>query len=965
MRAHAALFASLFGVTLVISALGVGIGGYLSATAVSGVREGLVTATGTEGAVRIEIRRAADPAAQDSAVRQVVGAGFTAPIVIDRTVQGTVDGVIVASVDDLASHVELVEGRWPESSGEASMQADAAAALDLTPGDTVPIAGGPTVTLSATWRALDPLDAFWFGDPAVSTGENLDGIGPLVVDESVWNEIDSSPFARWTVRADTGSVVPADLADLATAPGRLQAALAEQPAVGTTGIVFGGDLAATATALRASIDAVGGVAPVALLLIAAIAVVSLSELGRLLVGVRTGETALLRSRGASATWVARTTVAETAVVSVPAATLGSAIGIAVTLVSAGRLPDAALAVAVPAIVAAAAIALAAWAAGSSARRAFRRDTANDSGRARRVAGLGLTVIVVAAAIFAVWQFRLYGSPLVRSASGILIADPVAVLATPLALLAAAVTALALFPVVAAAGERLVARGRSIAVLPAWQLSRRVTVFATPVVIVALATGGITVAAAYSATWSGATDATREVRNGGDVRVVLPPGTSFDASAVRDASSSITALTAATVLGDDPVDLVAYNTSGATAGIAVPSGATAIALDSTVDTTSSGVQTSIWLIDSDERLYNVAVVDGVAQVPALAKRPAIIAIDVRPTSADAGTAVGFMLSGLRAVTADGEEHPIPVPADWVRVDTLPFDGEFLEAAEPLSARVTVTGALPGVIRFMASSDDSAVGDAVGLAVSESLAARADLHPGDPLTLGFAGSGRTLTATVDSVTPVVRGMSGDFAALADLAAFDVQQLHHYDTVPDATERWFTAADPAAAARSVRALVGDSPRITTTEPEAENTLLGSARVALWWGSLGALLLAVVSVSAVAGALLRARSAEVVVLRAIGMTGRQQARGRRRELAALLGFSLAAGAIGGAVVSGLTVAGLARSTVLDPIAALPTPVSVDGVGLAGALALVILSLGIVSVAYSRRVGRQADTLSAREEVR
>jgi predicted lysophospholipase L1 biosynthesis ABC-type transport system permease subunit len=319
---------------------------------------------------------------------------------------------------------------------------------------------------------------------------------------------------------------------------------------------------------------------------------------------------------------------------------------------------------------------------------------------------------------------------------------------------------------------------------------------------------------------------------------------------------------------------------------------------------------------------------------------------------------FTAEEVRADTPAGD---VALDVPWTPVADLGFDGEISGGATPLSATVRANQQLPGTIRFMA--DGSA--DPIATSVSRLLAARSNVADGDTIRLEFAGIGRTVDASVDDIVPVVAGETGDYAALVDLGDLGMQQLRTATTIPDATERWLTTTDVSATAAAVRDAVGPDPRITTTSPEAENTLLGSARVALWWGAIGALLLAVVSVSAVAGALLRSRAPEVTILRAVGMSARQQAAGRRRELGLLLGFSLIAGVVGGVVVSLLTVGGLARSTVLDPIAALPTPVSIDALAFGASILAFLLALVAVIGVYSARVARQARTLSAREEVR
>jgi hypothetical protein len=966
MRAHGALFASIFGVTLVISALGVGIGGYLSSTAITGVRDGLAAATGTAGADRIEVRRTADPDAQDTAVRSVLAGAYTAPVLVERSVQGSVGDYVVASMPSLDARATLVDGQWPAGADEASMQADAAASVGLVPGDTIELADGVDVMLSATWRATDPLDPTWFGETIVDTGESADGIGPIVVDESLWDEFDASPFARWTVMPDTTAITAAGLDNLATAATGLQDLLKANPDVGSTGIIIDGGLGATALEVDGAVQAVSGVSPVALLLVAAIGIVSLSELGRLLVGVRTGETALLRSRGAAAVWVAWTTAVEILVVAVPAALVGAGLGTAIVLATTGRVPDAASAVTAPAAVVVLAVALATFSAATSAGRTFRRDTANDSGRAQRIAGIGLVAVIVAAAAFAVWQFRLYGSPLIRSTSGSLSIDPVAVLAAPLTLLAVAVIALALFPAIATIGERIAARSTGLrSIMPAWQLSRRVTVFATPVLIVALATGGATVAAAYSASWSTATSSTQAVRTGADVRVVLPSSETLsptDALDLPGVTAVLPALATTVESGEDDLDLIATGSS-ASDGIALPDGTTAISMSSSLSPARATGSVSVWLLSDAGAAVRVPVSSGSADVPA--GTWSLVAVDLRiesPGSTKSPALVSFEARDIAAETPDGSVE-LEFATAWEAQTAVPLDGEVLDSSSDagLAAEASVTQSSPGTIRFMPAGD----AEPVAVTITSTFATRAGLAVGDPLSLGFAGSGRTVSTTVSAIDASVPGMSGDWAASADLGALAIQQLRQATTVPDAAELWIRSNDPSATAAALRASLGSAARITTTAQGDAGVLLGSARVALWWGAIGAILLAIVSVSAVAGALLRSRSAEVIVLRAIGVRAREQAAGRRRELGILLAFAAVAGIVGGAIVSILTVGGLARSTVLDPIAGLATPVIIDLVGLAAALAVLAIGLVGVVLVYSTRVGRQATQLSAREEVR
>ena len=70
-----------------------------------------------------------------------------------------------------------------------------------------------------------------------------------------------------------------------------------------------------------------------------------------------------------------------------------------------------------------------------------RGSGDEVGRAPRTAVAGGALLIAVAAAIALWQFRLYGSPLVTSASGSVDVDPVAVLAPVLVLLALSLLAL--------------------------------------------------------------------------------------------------------------------------------------------------------------------------------------------------------------------------------------------------------------------------------------------------------------------------------------------------------------------------------------------------------------------------------------------------------------------------------------------------------------------------------------------
>ncbi len=640
----------------------------------------------------------------------------------------------------------------------------------------------------------------------------------------------------------------------------------------------------------------------------------------------------------------RDAAAEAALAAVPGALVGAAV--------AGLLAGS-WTWAVPALVAVGAVVTFALTAFLDARAPARRETAQNSGRGRRAAGVGLLVLVIAAAALSAWQFLLYGSPVVRGADGRSVVDPIAVLAPALVLVACALLAVALFGVVSGAFERATRRrGRISWTLAARQVARRAAVFTTPVLLISLAVGGVTIAAAYSATWERATQTALEVGNGAVVRAVTTdPVNSFVTIPGVDAAAAV--LAAPLQLGDDPVALVSLP-AGSVETVVTPAGgsidprrlAEGIAVDTPTLEVPAGTRelvvdatapTLLWLMDGAGQLATLR--PGTSALPE-GDGWRILAADVVIDAAQ--SPYNYRIEGI---TADG----VPLPlGDWALApDALPLEGKATREGVGFVATLDIPRA--GSVRIVPAG-----GLELPLVISQSLADRGSAAVGDELTLRFVGSGREVVGTVADIIPAVPGTSNGLGVVADLPGLLHEQLLSYATVPAPGEVWISTSDPSA-------ITGT--RVTTTVPS--DSLLAAGRGALWIGGIGGLVLAVAAVSAIAGALLRGRSGELVVLRVVGLTARQQADSRRREMLVVILYSTLAGLLAGAAASVLLVPGLARSAVLDPPAALATALRVDVawggaaiVGLLGALLVVVLL-------YAARVQRQARVLSVREEVR
>ena len=131
-------------------------------------------------------------------------------------------------------------------------------------------------------------------------------------------------------------------------------------------------------------------------------------------------------------------------VGVPAAVLGAvaAEGL-LALLRPGEARAVPVAVLAASVALAGSVLLVAGRAWHAATRPVVRGAGDEVGRMPRAAVAGGVVLVAVAAAVSLWQFRLYGSPLVPSASGALEVDVVAVLAPVLVLLALSLAALGL------------------------------------------------------------------------------------------------------------------------------------------------------------------------------------------------------------------------------------------------------------------------------------------------------------------------------------------------------------------------------------------------------------------------------------------------------------------------------------------------------------------------------------------
>jgi hypothetical protein len=1023
-RHHTSLFASLLAVVAIASALGVGVIDLLDRAADAGVRAELATRVGADLALRLTLDRADEPGAQDEAVRAVLTEEFGTEqrpidLEIDRTVVGarplefsvapttaaelTTGEVVGVSIPELSEHAELVAGRWAMTNDEATIQADAAEILGLTPGDRI-LLPGAAVELVGTWRVSDSLDPRWLADALPLEGLAEGQVGPINLSEDRWADIEGNSLAVWTLVPDAARLTAQDLATIQTVWSGLDDAV-EAAKIDDIPFIQEGSLAFVAQQISTRLSALEAAKPIALLIVAAIALVTMIELGRLLAEVRSRELDLLWARGATPLGLAGWTFIE----ALPAALVGGAIGAAGARSAVQALAGAESTAPggdalwfVPLTVALAAGIALAGQTFVATRRVARHDQRAHSGRALRFAGTGAVVLVALTAALSIWQLQLYGSPLTPVASGGMALDPVTVVAPALALVAVALLGLLLFPRLAPLGALLAARRLGARrVLAARSLARRLPLAATPIVLLALATGQLVIAGGYGASWEQSFTQTQQLRAGAETRLIAQPrGLSDGVVDAVAATPGLTELAAydqaeASVAGE-PASLVGV----------MPDAFARLALDGagTLDTGSMSDAIRVQLPTpvagtGGSQLEVNLLVSGFALLPSAAiwatsDGGVMRRIPLTPGAGAAAPATRFTAELPRSPELGGSwrvaavdltpqlDEPGPVPGDPARVielDAILIDGTPAELGDEWSAyafgstngRLAEAGgggfAVPpgaAIFRLVPPLSPERGDDVtIPVAMTSQLAERIGIVSGARLPLGLVSS--PVRARVTEVVAVIPGARMAEALLVDLAVLDGLRFRSLPLPEVRTSYWIGSDAPAELVTRLRAALPGSANIETLAADPDRRMLGSAAVALWVAAAGTALLAIAALGAVVGAQLRARRDEVVILRAIGVTARDQGRIRRQEFSVLSWYGMVVGITAGFAAVAFTVAPLARASVPDAYRGLPTLVVFDPVQLAIALLVLAGLVAAVVAVYVAQVRGQAAVGGGPEEGR
>ncbi len=514
------LLATVLLMAVLAATLAAAIPTYGEAVEAASLRADVADAAPTDAGVEVVMREAAsgwDPLVPD--VSAVMDDAFASParsLVVARSdsfalpdefaVEETNRVTNLAALESTEDLMVDVAGSRDGSAGPgavpAALHTEAAALLGLEVGDRVELDGRSdgivTVEVVALVEPADRTDPLWMDSPLVRDGSSESGsfteVGPFLVDRSVLEESTRNASFRWRWTLVPDAVTPdtavRTAAGVAAIPRALADTLDRPDADVTTG------LPGLVTTTESSIGAMSTVIGLILMQVAGVALYGLALAALALVDTRSVETALLRSRGATAFQLGLLATLEALLVVVPAVVAAPWLSRAVVglLGRWGPAADTGLdlqpavssgawlaALAVGVIAIAIVVTPAARAATAFARpQRVAAEGATGPGFLRRT---GLDVAIAAVAVFGLWQTVRAGSV---TASGR--ADPLLIAAPALGIIAISLLLLRVFGAAAAMTERAAAGRRGVVpALAGWELSRRPGRLGRISVLVVLAT----------------------------------------------------------------------------------------------------------------------------------------------------------------------------------------------------------------------------------------------------------------------------------------------------------------------------------------------------------------------------------------------------------------------------------------------------------------------------------------------
>lgn len=779
-RAHRPLIAAALVTVLLTTSVLAALAAYSAAIGEAALRHSLAEPRNAADAalvVRAEVaadrRRAVDTAVRDGARRTFDGLPVTVrtlvrsgPYALPATRRAAAakpgdkpDLTHFAALD--STQVRFSAGRPPRAGTadvEVALPETAARVLRLAPGTRLTVTDrltGPPVRILVTgvYRPTEPASPYWLldelGGRGVRRTSDFTTYGPLLTAPSVLTggRMSDGPSA-WLASADFAGLTADRIDALRTAARTGPAALLEL----RTGDDGDGDTAATTTAATALPEVLDRVERsllvsrstllIVALQLALLAACALLLVARLLAAERTGETRLLRARGASRGALAGLAAREALLLAGPALLIAPLLAGPLTRLLAGHGPLARLGLELEApaggrpgvwltaagVALGCALAVTLPAVASTGFRTLRARALPAWLRAG--ADLGL----VAVAAVAYWQLdRRTSGAVSADTSGALGIDPLLVAAPALALLAGAVLTLRLLPPAARLAERRATSGRGLAAaLAGWQLSRRPGRGAGPVLLLVLAVALGVLAIGQGSSWGRSQDDQADFAAGAPVRILGTGGDELGRTQqfaavphVREAAPAVR--TTLPLSGDRTATVLALDTAhaadtvllrpdlapapmkrllaglgptGESAGARVPAGATRLTLTATLLSSVRGTQSAATVTLTLEDDHGVPYPLPSGSLPADA-RPHTLQVEL-PGGHGASKLTGIQLvlplpfsraeqhtltlDTLTATTAAGTAQRVPLPASWTAVSATDGPGSTEAGTAPTRPRV---------------------------------------------------------------------------------------------------------------------------------------------------------------------------------------------------------------------------------------------------------------------------------------
>ncbi|MGW1450576.1 FtsX-like permease family protein [Micromonospora sp. NPDC002411] len=890
----------------------------------------------------------------------------------------------LATLEDLAGHAELTAGAWPRPGAnpvEVSLPERVAGTLGLTVGERIPVRDRATerrgeLVLAGTWRPRDPTDAYWLLAPGVGAGSAGSGTsyGPFTLDPADFvTTFPGSVSASWLAQPDLGGVDTADLPAVRKALTEATTAVPEAAQLGSSG--------QAATKMETLLDRIGradlvGRSSLAtpLLLILVLGGYALVLVAALLHEDRRPQTALLRARGAARRQLAGLAAREATLVVAPAAVLGPLIaGEALRYIRPGGSASLYTAGGNTTLVWAAAAATAAGClvamvlptlrgAGTYVADMASRSRPNRSASVQRAS---VDLVLVALAVLAWVQLRRYASPLAGS-GGQLGLDPLLVAAPTLGVLAGAVLALRVLPPLTRFAERFVDRRPWTATMfGMWQAGRRP--HAGPVLLLALAVGGSTLAWSLISTGERSQVEQAGYTVGADVRIteragVAPPNRAAQLATLPSVNRVLPAWRdevrvgrqnlPATVIGVDPANAPGVvrladrlgdgpaseqyqrmvGARAAAGGVELPEGTRTITgtVRTPVGNAVEPHQISVaLLVTSAEGLaFRLPAVDApsngratrfTVQLPDVGGARLRVAGFEADGGRAAGDSYGLQVSDLKLVDAAGTARPADVAGEWAttwvggpRVPVT-VSGSGFVSSRPIEWQPGWERIDQDPTRFVVVPAAKA---AVPVLMTPQVREALSLRVGDTVDLTLSGATLPVHLVGElSAVPTTTAAG----VLLDLPAAVDALIRGGGTLRPVPEWWIGAADATAAAQAASELPGVTVlnREAVYEAAADDPYWQGSRTGMLAAALGAVLLALVGLMVDVWATARRRLGEFAVLHTLGATPRLMARALLAEQTFLAGIGVGVGLLLGAAV-GATMAPL---VILTPAAGRPIP--------------------------------------------